>query len=122
MWSGRSRPPRPRWKTPDRIEPRLGLAQVYLSANRPDSALEQYDEVLKVDPAQKAALLGRGGILLDRGDLEGAAKSYEKVIEVSKGGEFAGVDQQLEQAYYGIATIALEQGRAKEAVTAAAGR
>ncbi len=106
-------------KAPGEIGPRLLLAQVYRAANRPDSALEQYDEVLKVDAHQKTALLGRGDILRAKGDLAGAAKSYKKVIGTSRGGEFARVDLQLEHAYYGLGSIALAQGRAKDAVIAA---
>lgn len=106
-------------KAPDEIEPRLVLAQVYSAASQPDKALEQYDEVLKVKPRQKTALLGRGDILLANGDLGGAARAYEKVVDTAKGGEFARVDRQLEHAYYGLGTIALAQNRAKDAVTAA---
>ena len=105
-------------KAPDQLGPRIALAQVYQAARRPDSALEQYDEVLKVSALNKTALLGRGDILLDKGDLVGAAKAFKKVADTAAGGEFSGIDPQLEHAYYGLGSVALKQDRARDAVSA----
>ena len=105
-------------KTPSQLGPRLALAQVYQAAEQPDNALEQYDEVLTISVGNKTALLGRGDILLDRGDLQGAAKAFKKVTTKASGGEFSGVDPQLEHAYFGLGSVALQQDRAGDAVTA----
>jgi len=104
---------------PDAIGPRLQLAHVYRSAGRHQEALEQYDEILKVEASEKTALLGRADILLEDGDLGGASKAYGKVIATTRGGEFSPVDPQREHAYYGLASVALAQGRARDAVAAA---
>lgn len=40
---------------------------------------------------------------------------FNKVIGTAKSGEFAAVDPQLESAYYGLGSVALRQGRAKQA-------
>lgn len=103
---------------PNSIGLRLQLAEVYRAANRLDSALTQYDEVLKVDARQRAALLGRGQVLAAKGELGEAAKSFRKIVGKAAGGEFAAVDQELEAAHYGLGSIALRQDRAKDAVTA----
>jgi tetratricopeptide (TPR) repeat protein len=102
---------------PGNISVRLQLAQVYRSANRPDSALAQYDETLKADRLNRAALLGRGDVLAAKGDLTQAAKSYQKMVGNVGKAEFAANDPQLAEAYSALGRIALRQGRAKEAVT-----
>jgi len=105
-------------KTPTQLGPRLALAQVYQAAEQPDKALEQYDQVLKLKPKITAALIGRADILLDKGELDGAAKAYKRVVVISAGGEFANVDRNLEHAYFGLGSVALQQDRAGAAVTA----
>jgi len=105
-------------QAPNEIGPRLALAQIYETAQRPDDALQQYDEVLKVSARDKTALLGRGDILLAKGDPGAAAQAYKKVIAAAAGGEFAGVDPQLEHAYFGLGSVAMAERRGKDAVTA----
>lgn len=103
-------------KKPDNVTLRLGLAQAYLMAGRPDDALTQYDEMLKVQPGHRVALLGRGDLLRERGDLPGAAEMYIKLIGPAAKGEFAGADTGLAAAYYGLADVRLREGKAKEAL------
>lgn len=102
--------------SPDNIGLRIQLAQAYRQAKRLDDALRQYDEVLKVDGNYRAALMGRGEVLLAKGDLSGAAAAYRKVTATSTGGEFAGADPQLEEAHYYLAVIASRQGALADAV------
>ena len=104
-------------KAPRNISIRLQLAQVYQSANRLGNALTQYDEILKIDAGNRVALLGRGDVLVAKGDLTQAAISFQKIVGTSGGGEFATNDPQLERAYYSLGSIALKQGRAQDAVT-----
>lgn len=96
---------------------RLKLAELYRAADRPDSALTQYDEVLKLEEDQSTALLGRGEVLAEKGDSSEAAKSFNKVIKSSEG-QFTGVDPQLEAAYYGLGSVLLDEGKAKKSVKA----
>jgi superkiller protein 3 len=98
---------------------RLRLAETYRVADRPDSALEQYDEVLKLEEDQSTALLGRGEVLAEEGEHAEAASAFEKVIGAAGGEEFSGVDPQLEAAYFGLGSALLEQEQAKKAVKAA---
>lgn len=98
---------------------RLQLAEIYRAADRSDDALNQYDEVLELEENQSTALLGRGEVLSEQGEQAEAEDAFDAVIDASGEGEFAGVDPQLEAAYYGLASLSLEEGKAKKAVDAA---
>ena len=104
-------------KTPNNLAARLALAGSYRAVKRYDDSLKQYDEVLKADKANRFALLGRGEVLIAKGDLKAAAISYHKIADVESKGEFAGADPQLEEARYYLGSIALKQGKTKEAIT-----
>lgn len=72
-----------------RIEPRdanvstdLGIAYYY--TNQPDKALAQFDRSLAVDPKHSKTLLNVGVVrAFGKQDLEGAAKAWQRVIEVA---------------------------------------
>ncbi|HEY5249050.1 MAG TPA: tetratricopeptide repeat protein [Dermatophilaceae bacterium] len=104
-------------KTPNNIEVRLQLAAAYLQDKRPSDALIQYDEILKADKGNRPALLGRGRILLNKGDFTAASVTYHKVTDVAAKGEFAGADPQAQEARYYLGSIAIKQGKPKVAIT-----
>jgi len=103
-------------KTPNNLEVRLQLAAAYMQDKRLDDALKQYDEVLNADKGNRTALLGRGGILIAKGDLTAAAVAYHKVTDVAATGEYAGADPQAQEAHYYLGSIAEKQGKTKEAI------
>jgi len=100
---------------PTNVGLRLQLAEVYRTANRQASALEQYSAVLKVEQNQ-TALLGRGEILSEQGELSGARKAFEQVLGKARTAEFSGVNPQLESADYGLAAVLLKQHHATAAM------
>jgi tetratricopeptide (TPR) repeat protein len=102
---------------PGDIGLRLQLAGAYRTAGRLDAALAQYDQTLTVEAANRAALLGRGDVLVAKKDLPAAAAAFAKIVGAAKGGEFAAADPQLEKAHYRLGQIALQQGRVGAAVT-----
>jgi tetratricopeptide (TPR) repeat protein len=104
-------------KAPGNIAARLALAASYRSVNRLDDSLAQYDEILRAAKTNRFAMLGRGEVLIAKGDLKGASAMYKKITGAEKKGEFAGADPQLEEAYYYLGSIAVKQGNAKEAIT-----
>jgi cytochrome c-type biogenesis protein CcmH/NrfG len=77
------------------IEPRnvnastdLGIAYYYM--NQPDRALEQFDRSLAVDPKHSKTLLNVGIVRAwGKQDLEGAAKAWQRVIDVAPGSDEA---------------------------------
>ena len=104
-------------KDPGNIGARLQLATAYRSDKRGDDALKQYDEILKADGTHRPALLGRGAVLMAKGDLKNAAAAYGKITGAAVKGEFAGQDPQLAEAYYFMGAIAVKQGKTKDAIT-----
>jgi len=106
-------------RTPNSVAARLSLAQAYASARRFDDAIRQYDEILRAVPDHRAALLGRAGLLLAKGDLDGAAAGYRRIVTTQAKGEFSGADPQLQEAHYYLAVIDDRQGRPEQAVTEA---
>jgi len=66
----------------------LGIAYYY--TNQPDRALEQFDRSLAIDPSHSKTLLNVGVVRAwGKQDLEGAAKAWERVIEVAPNSEEA---------------------------------
>jgi len=104
-------------KAPNNIAARLALAASYRAVKRFEDSLSQYDEILKADKGNRFALLGQGEVLLAKGDLKAAAAAYTKITSVGTKGEFAGADPQLQEAHYFLGSIAVKQGRTKEAIT-----
>jgi tetratricopeptide (TPR) repeat protein len=94
---------------------RLRLADMYRAAKRPADALDQYEAVLKVEAGQSTALLGRGEVLAETGDPAEASRSFEEIIRRATDEQYAGVDPQLEAAYYGLGSAMLKRGKAKDA-------
>ena len=105
-------------KSPTNVGLRLELAEVYRSAGKQASALEQYNEVLKIEP-NETALLGRGEVLTQQGELAGARKSFEAVIAKYGKGEYSAVNPELESAYYGTAVVLMKENQPKVAMTEA---
>ncbi len=66
----------------------LGIAYYYL--NQPDRALAQFDRSLEVDPKHSKTLLNVGIVRAwGKQDLEGAAKAWQRVIDVAPGSDEA---------------------------------
>lgn len=101
---------------PNKLSNRILLAAAYMTAKRYDEAVNQFTEVLKVEPGHRGALLGRGEAYLALGNLDAARTDYQKLVDDARAGEMANVDPQLEAAYYNLGAIALKQDRPKDAL------
>ncbi|MFI5255561.1 MAG: tetratricopeptide repeat protein [Candidatus Limnocylindrales bacterium] len=119
-------------KDPNDLGARVTLAAAYVTDKRFDDGIAQFTEILKVDPGNRAALLGRGIAYIEVAKVDAAAQKpdlqtaqlglaaadFQAFIDGSKSGEFAATDPQLEQAYYNLGVVKLQQGQAADAVTA----
>jgi tetratricopeptide (TPR) repeat protein len=97
---------------------RNALAAAYLRAGRIDDSIAQFSEVLRLDEENRAALLGRGLAYRQEAQPALALDDFRALVALATGGEMAHVDPQLEQAYYEIGVIQLEQGDATAATSA----
>lgn len=60
----------------------LGVSYYY--SNRPDDALKQFEHSLQIDPRHSKTLLNKGIVLaFGKQDLDGAAASWQKVIDLA---------------------------------------
>lgn len=103
-------------KAPNSVDARLQLGLVYQQAKRYDDAVLQFDQVLKVAPDIKEALVAKGFALMEKGDLAKASVPLTKVIEANRDGEFASSDSNIGAAYYYLGMIALKQGKPDVAI------
>jgi tetratricopeptide (TPR) repeat protein len=102
---------------PNQLSIRISLARAYAADNRPADAIAQYAIVLGAEPANANALLGRGDLYREAGQLDPAAADYQALIDIAKDGEMANVDRSLESAYYGLGAILFAQDKPREAAT-----
>jgi len=85
----------------------LGIAYYY--TNQPDNALAQFDKSLAIDPKHSKTLLNIGVVRAwGKQDLEGAARAWERVIEVAPASEEAA---RAKQGLEGIRAAHPEGGR-----------
>jgi tetratricopeptide (TPR) repeat protein len=103
-------------KAPSNLDARLQLAAVYQADHRYDDALTQYKEILGADKGNRLALIGRGYVYLQTGDLDKAKADYAGITSASAKGEFAGADPQLQEAHYYLGVIAVMEKKPKDAL------
>jgi tetratricopeptide (TPR) repeat protein len=102
--------------TPNDVNARLTLAADYQQGKRLDDALAQYNIILGAAKGNRFALMGRGSVQTAKGNLAAAVADYKQITNLNAKGEFAGADPQLQEAYYHLGSIAVTQGKAKEAI------
>jgi tetratricopeptide (TPR) repeat protein len=101
---------------PADIAARGQLADVYSANGRYEDAIAQYQAILETGMADEQAHMGLALAYRETGELERAASEFEAVVDIAKGGEMAKVDPMLQAAYFGLGSIAMEQGRAEDAI------
>lgn len=75
---------------PKQVDVSTDLGIAYYYTNQPDRALEQFDRSLAIDPTHSKTLLNIGVVrAFGKQDLEGAAKAWERVLEVAPNSEEA---------------------------------
>jgi tetratricopeptide (TPR) repeat protein len=103
-------------ENPNDLAIRGQLADAYVIKERFSDALAQYDAILAAGQELEPAHLGRAAALVGLNRLDEAAKDYQAVVDIAKGGEMANVDPTLEAAYYGLGSIAMKQDRPADAI------
>ncbi len=73
-------------QAPGNLDARLQLAAVYQADKRNSDALAQYDEILKADHGNRLALIGRGYVYIQSGDLAKATADYKAITGACRQG------------------------------------
>jgi tetratricopeptide (TPR) repeat protein len=102
--------------TPNSVTSRFALAELYAAQGRQADAITQYDEILKAAPGTAGVLIGRGHAYVALDQLDKAAADFQAVIDAKKDAEMAGVDKQLQTAYYDLGSLELQRGDTAKAV------
>lgn len=103
-------------KDPANVDARLKLAAMYQAAKRYDDAVDQYDEILRVVKDHRAAILGKGQVLIEMKKYDDAIKTLHRITDADATGEFAAADPQLQAAFYFLGVIAVKQDDPGEAL------
>lgn len=103
-------------KDPQDVQKRLAVAIAYSARGYNGAAIDQFQEVLRLEENNQTALMGLGRSYMDQGDTEKALEPLLKVAELNKDNPFRRTIEQLEAVYYDLGMIYLEQ---KEPATAA---
>lgn len=76
---------------PKNVDASTDLGVSYYSSNQVDRALAQFDHSLSVDPAHTKTLLNQGIVrAFGKQDLEGASKSWERLVAIAPNSPEAG--------------------------------
>lgn len=92
-------------KNPLDLAARTKLASAYISLRMWDKAIEQCNEVLKVDKENQACLTMAGFASMQKGDFTSALKYYEKEIDTYSYAGYAFENKWLEEAYFNAGVI-----------------
>jgi tetratricopeptide (TPR) repeat protein len=103
-------------KDPADLASRGRLADLYTANGRYADAVVQYQAVLETGKADEQAHMGLAIAYKALGETDKARTDFQAVVDIAKSGEMAKVDPMLEAAYFGLGSIAIEQGKPDEAV------
>ena len=97
-------------KSPKDAGARILLAQALASDGRLDDSVEQFQNALKIEEDNAAALEGLGLIAMRREEWRTAEGYWQRLVDNLKSGQFASQDQRLERAYYyrGVTLLSLK--------------
>lgn len=101
---------------PSNVAVRGQLADTYVARGRYDDAITLYTQIIDSGQEQRPAYVGRGRAYQLKGMDEAAVADFQKVIDISTGGEMAMIDGALARSYFGIGQIQLKQGKSQEAI------
>lgn len=102
-------------KSPNDAILRVRLGEAYGAMGKYSQAIEQFNAALKIDPKHTGAYLDLGMVAMLTKNFAAATGYFQKVISVTEGERFQGVDSVREQAFYNLGTLALDDKRYTDA-------
>lgn len=103
-------------KKPRDVNGRVALGRAYLTVERFDDGIEQFDQALKLDKEDQAAIVYKGIAYMEKDDEKKALKQFALEIELYKNAGYAQENNWLEQAYYNSAAILWKQKKYEQAL------
>lgn len=103
---------------PQDLQARISLGNAYIADGRYQDAIDQLDQALELssDNEQRGIYMGLGLAYIGEDEKTQAADYFTKVAEISEASGGISRDRVLETAYYYLGKLALEDGRADDAV------
>lgn len=95
---------------------RVRYAEALATAGMYDEAMEQLANAIKIDPEHGGAYLDMGLVAMAQQKYPEAESYFQKVIELSEGGQFQDVSDRREAALYNLGVIAVSEDRWEDAV------
>jgi len=95
---------------------RVLLGQALAAAGRIDEAVEQLNAALSIDEKNVAAMEGLGLIAMRREEWATAEGYWRKVLEVTRGSQYASQDLRVERANYYLGLTLIERKQFEDAV------
>ena len=101
---------------PQSADLRIEVADAYMSANRPQEALTQYQEALRIDATREEGVYGLGLAYRQLGDLNNAGAQLQSVIQMNESNPMAALDKRLQGAHFYLGLVLRDQGRNDDAI------
>jgi tetratricopeptide (TPR) repeat protein len=98
-------------KTPNDAVLRVRYGEALGAMGKYQQAIDQFNAATKIDPKHTGAYLDLGMVAQLTKNLSAAEGYYLKVITLTDGQDYAGVNPVREQAYFNLGTIMLDQKR-----------
>lgn len=84
---------------------RVRLGEAYAASGLTAQAVAEFNNALKIQPKHTGALLDLGTVAMRQGDQQAARGYFQKVIDLSGGGNPNQANSQLESAYFGLGVL-----------------
>lgn len=98
-------------KSPNDAILRVRYGEALGAMGKYQQAIDQFNAATKIDPKHIGAYLDLGMVAQLTKNLSAAEGYYQKVITLTDGQDYAGVNPVREQAYFNLGTIMLDQKR-----------
>jgi tetratricopeptide (TPR) repeat protein len=102
-------------KNPNDAVLRVRYAEALGAMAKYQQAIDQLNAALKIDPKHTGAYLDLGMVAQLTKNTPAAIGYYEKVLDLTSGQEYTGVNPSREQAYFNLGTMALDEKRYADA-------
>ncbi|MEI7813970.1 MAG: tetratricopeptide repeat protein [Coriobacteriia bacterium] len=96
-------------KNPNDSALRVRLGEAYAAAGKTQKAIEQFNAALKIDPKNTSAFLDLGQVAIQNGRTAEGEGYFQKVVDLTAGADFEGVNDKREIALFQMGRIALSQ-------------